>query len=163
MGNSSQRIWASLVLLVACCIAANAQAVTEYGGAASGSATATAGSQHTGKGISSVWSSLDKTLKGSPNHPGSRRASAGHKSGTTKETRAVAVVRQDPSQIQAGISYAELVRRCGPPSFEVTDSSDIKRITYLRRNDSVDFELRDGKVIKVGTPNPQEIAVVAPK
>jgi hypothetical protein len=163
MGKSSQRIFASFVLLAASCGAARAQAVTEYGGAASRSATTAAGSQHVSKSIGSVWSSLDKTLKGSPKHSGSKRASARQAGGASKGSHASAAVLQDPSRIQPGISYEELVRRCGPPSFQVTDSSDTKRITYLRRNDSVDLEVRDGKVVKVGTANSQEIAVAAPK
>ena len=69
---------------------------------------------------------------------------------------------EDPTGIALGMSYEELARRFGPPSFGITTGST-KTLTYLGKNGGVDLELQDGKVVKVTKPKPQQIATASPK
>ena len=76
---------------------------------------------------------------------------------------ATAATHEDPSGIQPGVSYEELLRRFGRPDFEVTAGAGTTTLSYLRKDGTIDLELQDGKVIKAASAKPQEIVVVAPK
>ena len=173
MGKPSPRIWVSFALLAAFGGPARGQAVTEYDSEISRSATTGNKANHISNEIGGVWRSLDKTLKASSeDHIGSRETSSGR---TTQRAHprsisrgasrvpATAATHEDPSGIQPGISYGELLRRFGRPDFEVTAGPGTMTLSYLRKDGTIDLELQGGKVIKVASAKPQEIAVVAPK
>ena len=173
MGKPSPGIWISFVLLAACGGPAKAQAVTEYDSEISRSATTGSKANHISNEIGGVWRSLDKTLKAtSEEHVGfqetssartTQRAHSRSISRRASRSSATAGSHEDPSGIQPGISFAELLRRFGRPDFEVTDSTGTTTLSYLRKDGTIDLELQDGNVIKVASAKPQEIAVVAPK
>jgi hypothetical protein len=172
MAGYSSRIGTSFVLLAAFGGAARAQAVAEYGRMARQSSTATAKTYHTSKEIGGVWKSLDKTIKGSQNNTGSREispaatarvATVRSRTANTKSAPIVGAVYEDPDHIPTGLAYEDLVHRFGSPSFEVTDGTGTTSLSYQGKEGSVDLELQEGKVTKVSTVKPREIAVVAPK
>jgi hypothetical protein len=173
MGKPSPRIWVSFVLLAAFGGPARGQAVTEYDSEISRSATTGSKANHISNEIGGVWRSLDKTLKASSEeHVGSQETSSGRTtqralgrpiSRGASRSSVTAATHEDPGGIQPGMSYGELVRRFGRPDFEVTDSTGTTTLSYLRKDGTIDLELQDGKVIKVASAKPQEIAVVAPK
>ncbi len=174
MGKPSPGIWISFALLSAFGGAARAQAVTEYDSEISRSATTGKKANHISNEIGGVWRSLDKTLKASSDeHVGSQEMSSGRTtqrahprsiSRGTSGAPATAATHEDPSRIQPGISYEELLRRFGRPDFEVTTGPGTTTLSYLRKDGgTIDLELQDGKVIKVASAKPQELAVVAPK
>jgi hypothetical protein len=173
MGRPSPRIWVSFALVAAFGGPARAQAVTEYDSEISRSATTGSKANHISNEIGGVWRSLDKTLKASAEeHVGSQETSsvrttqrAPRRSISRRAFRSSANTgtREDPSGIQPGISFAELLRRFGRPDFEVTDSTGTTTLSYLRKDGTIDLELQDGNVIKVASAKPQEIAVAAPK
>ena len=173
MGKPSPGVWVSFVLLAAFGGVARAQAVTEYDSEISRSATTGKKAIHISNEIGGVWRSLDKTLKASSDEPvGSQATSSGR---TTQRAHARAISRgasrapaaaaihEDPRGIQPGMSYEELVRRFGRPDFEVTAGPGTTTLSYLRKDGAIDLELQDGKVIKVASAKPPEIAVAAPK
>ena len=173
MGKPSARIWVSLALVAAFGGPARAQAVTEYDSQIGRSATTGKKANHISNEIGGVWRSLDKTLKASPEeHVGSQETSSGR---TTQRAHprsisrgasrapATGAIHEDPSGIQPGISYEDLLRRFGRPDFEVTAGPGTTTLSYLRKDGAIDLELQDGKVIKVASAKPPEIAVAAPK
>jgi hypothetical protein len=172
MAGRCSRVWTLFRLLAAFCGALRAQAVAEYGRMARQSSTATGKAYHTSREIGGVWKTLDKTLQSSPDNIGSREISPGgtarsknvrSRTLANKPSRASTIVYEDPEKIPTGISYEELVRRFGPSSFEVTDSTGATTVSYQGKERSVDLELQNGKVAKVLTAKLREIAVVAPK
>ena len=170
MAKPSPGIWILFVQLAACGGPARAQAVTEYDSEISRSATTGSKANHISSEIGGVWRSLDKTLK-AEEHVGSQETSSArttqraHSRSISRHaprSSATAGTHEDPSGIQPGISFAELLRRFGRPDFEVTDST-ATTLSYLRKDGTIDLELQDGNVIKVASAKPQEIAVIAPK
>jgi hypothetical protein len=169
MRDLSPKIGISIVLLTAFCRVAGAQAVTEYGSMASKSATVGKRANSISNEIGGIWRSVDKTINGSKSHASSSRASSGR---TTRRTpargkrpvpAAPSTAHEDPRRIQPGISYAELMRRCGPAFFEVATGPTTKTVTYAGKDGDIDLELVDGKVTRVITPKSREVATITPK
>jgi hypothetical protein len=171
MRQSSPRIWISFALVTAFCAAARAQAVTEYGSMASRSATVGGKAHRIGDEIGGVWKGLDARVKGAPEHADSQgtppsgtaprpavRSRQAHAGGAPMARKNY----EDPTGISPGMGYEELVRRFGPPSFGITTGAT-KTLTYLGKNGGVDLELQDGKVVRVTTPKPPQIAAASPK
>lgn len=131
-----------------------AQTVVEYGGAAGASANGAAHQQKTGKAIGGVWNRLNQTLQGTEASPRTtatpRRAAT--KSKKTASPAAPPVVYESLSGIQPGIAYADLVRRFGPPAFEVTTGPHTKALSYTGKEGSIDVDMQDDAVIKVTAP-----------
>jgi hypothetical protein len=126
----------------------------EYGGAAGASANGAAHQQKTGKAIGGVWDRLNQTLQGSDASPKAqttpRRAAA--RSKKAPAPAAPSVVYESLSGIQPGIAYADLIRRFGPPAFEVTTGPHTKALSYTGKDGSIDVDVQDDAVIKVATP-----------
>jgi hypothetical protein len=158
MGKPNPQVGIVFVLLVALCGAARAQAVVEHGAVAGASGAAAAGSRKTGKQVRSVWNALDKTLPPPPNQVGSPAVSsrrkaprqpASSKTDSNSEVPAPAAIHEDPSGLQPGVAYEEVVQRCGAPSFEVATGPATKTLAYAGKNGGIDVELQDGKVIRI--------------
>jgi hypothetical protein len=143
-----------LVFLTAFGCAASAQTVVEYGGAAGASANGAAHQQKTGKAIGGVWDKLNQTLQGAEASP---KAQTAPRRAATRAKKAAApaappVVYESLSGIQPGIAYADLIRRFGPPAFEVTTGPHTKALTYAGKEGSIDIDMQDDAVIKVAAP-----------
>ena len=171
MGNSAPKIAMGFVLAAGFCTAARAQAVTEYGSMASKSATVGQRANNISKSIGGVWGSIDKTIKSQD------RGSSGSSQGTSqsrtaqrtpvksrrRSTHTAATVHEDPSRIQTGLGYEEVIRRFGAASFEVSTGPRTKTLAYPSKNGGIDVELVDGRVTKVAAAKTQEVAAVEPR
>ena len=60
---------------------------------------------------------------------------------------------EDPRRIPAGIDYAEMVRRFGPPSMRVTDSPTRTTYSYSKLKTQVQVEVQNGRVVSVAAIN----------
>jgi hypothetical protein len=168
MGKSAPKIAMGLVLAAGFCAAARAQAVTEYGSMASKSATVGQRANNISKSIGGVWGNLDKTIKSQD--PGSSQGtSQGRTAQRTpvrsrrRNTRTAATIHEDPSRIQTGLGYEEVIRRFGAASFEVSTGPGTKTLAYPGKGGGIDVELVDGRVTKVAPAKTQEVAVVGPR
>ena len=143
---------------------ASAQAAVEYGAAAGASSTAAAaGAKGVGKAIGGIGSSLDKALKGgqpAASAPATvTRTTSPAKSAApaTKTAPAESVAPppepkfEDPSGIETGIAYDELVRRFGPPTLEIT-GEDGKSLEYSGKAGNYHLELKGDSVASVRKP-----------
>jgi len=171
MGKSAAKIAMAFVLAAGFCGAARGQAMTEYGSMASKSATVGRRANNISKSIGGVWGNLDKTIKSQD------RGSSGSSQGTSqsrtaphapvrsrrKTTRMAATIHEDPSRIQTGLGYEEVIRRFGPASFEVSTGPGTKTLAYPGKDGGIDVELLDGRVTKVAPAKTQELAVVGPR
>jgi hypothetical protein len=169
MGKRSE-IWISFCLVAAFSGAAKGQAVTEYGGMSRHSVTTTTRTIGPSKQINGIWSGLDKTLKGVPNDAGSPATQPGAtvqrppaRARKTARARGVTAVYESPARVQPGMSYREVVRRFGPPAYQVATGPGTMALAYLRKDGNVDIELQDARVIKVAGARRQQIAAVSPK
>lgn len=145
----------AFLLWLAMAATANAQAVVEYGLGAARAATTTAPAAGIGKTMNGLAGSLDKALKAG--QPASKTQSvATAPSGPRSKASTVepptppapAVKWEDPSEIQTGLSYDEMVRRFGPPALEITGEMG-KSIVYSSKAASYHIEIQDGQVASV--------------
>jgi hypothetical protein len=167
MEKSAPKIAMAFVLVAGSCAAARAQAVTEYGSMASKSATVGQRANNISKSIGGVWGRLDKTIKSQD--PGSSGSSQGTSQSRTaqrtpvrsrrRNTRTAATIHEDPSRIQTGLGYEEVIRRFGPATFEVSTGPRTRTLAYP----GIDVELVDGRVTKLAPAKTQEVAVVGPR
>lgn len=138
------------------------QAAVEYGIGAAHAATTAAPAQGIGKAMSGLAGSLDKAVKaGQQASDGQPVAATNTKTAakTTAKTMSPSAhtspppvqTWEDPSGIQTGLSYGELVRRFGPPALEI--SGEMGRfLTYSGKNRAFQLEVQDGKVTSVLAP-----------
>lgn len=170
MGKSAPKIAMGFVLAAGFCTSVRAQAITEYGSMASKSATVGKRADNISKSIGGVWGSLDKTIK-SQDHgaDGAQGTSQGRTAQRTpvrsrrRNTRTAETIHEDPSRIQTGLGYEEVIRRFGPASFEVSTGPRTKTLAYPGKDGGIDVELLDGRVTKVAPAKAQEVAVVGPR
>jgi hypothetical protein len=59
---------------------------------------------------------------------------------------------EDPKQIQAGMTYDEVIRRFGPPALEITSGPGASSLNYSSKEGAVQVEMQDGKVASVEKP-----------
>jgi Flp pilus assembly pilin Flp len=162
----------TLLVVVTVCPTAFGQAAVEYGLGAARAATTTAPAGALANGIKGVFENLNKTIESDRGSGGSGSAApgsllltprptlrskpsitpAGKK--TTSASATVAASRpghgyEDPKGIQTGIGYDDMVRRFGPPSMSITTESGTSALSYSTRNNMVQVEVEDGKVISV--------------
>jgi hypothetical protein len=74
-----------------------------------------------------------------------------------------ATIHEDPSRIQAGLGYEEVIRRFGPATFEVSTGPRTRTLAYPGKDGGIDVELVDGRVTKVAAAKTQDVAVVGPR
>ncbi|HKW99310.1 MAG TPA: hypothetical protein VJN43_16335 [Bryobacteraceae bacterium] len=163
----------SVVLFAAFPDSVRAQAVTEYDGIVHKSATVGGKAHHITDEINGIWGSLDKTARKATENPGSQQTNAPAKatrhaavrsgSAAPSSSRRAGHAYADPHQIAPGISYDELVQRFGPPAFGVAAGPGAESLTYMAKGAAIDVDLRDGKVVKVTAPKPQESAAANPR
>jgi hypothetical protein len=129
------------------------QTAVEAGLSAARAATTTAPAAGIGKAMKGLAGSLDKLKEGQQGSPGGATTVTTVRlmSTSTKNAPKVASNWEDPSGIQAGLSYAELVRRFGPPAMEITGEMG-KSLTYAGKAGTFQLEVRDDKVASVEIP-----------
>lgn len=132
------------------------QAAVEYGLGAARAATTTAPARGVGKSMSGLAGSLDKALKGEQPDAEAHSASTSPTGLAAKPAHsaaapASAVKWEDPGGIAEGLSYAELVRRFGPPSMQITDDAGSK-LSYTGKSGAYHVDMEDDKVTSVRKP-----------
>lgn len=126
-----------------------AQTAVEAGLGAARAATTTAPAAGIGKSLHGLAGSLEKTVK--TERQTVTRTTVHQRSDSAESAPAAAPKREDPSGIEAGLSYAELVRRFGPPAMEITGELGTS-LTYSGKAGTFQLEVRDGKVACVEKP-----------
>ena len=154
---------AAFAILVLAGLPLFGQAIAEHAAASSAAAAAAASMKNIGKKTSAALENagkkLDKANK-SQSIP-SRHALAG---GAVAPTSAALPAGQespvsptpayeDPSGIQVGMAYTELLRRFGPPSTTITNEDGETTLWYAGkgRGGEIPVRVRDNKVVTAGT------------
>lgn len=143
------------------------QATVEYGLGAGRAATTAAPGKSIGKAMSGLAGSLEKAVKAGQQGSDAQatRAAAAKPaakgSSSTDKTPSPAINTppppapnwEDPNGISIGLSYAELVRRFGPPALEITGAAGIS-LTYSGKDGTFQLEVQDRKVTSIEKPKP---------
>jgi hypothetical protein len=125
------------------------QAVVEAGLGAAGAATTTAApARGIAKSIGGMAGSLDKLIKAQPESDTQTPATP---TALAHAAPPASVKWEDPTGIETGITYEELVRRFGPPTMEITGETG-KSVTYAGKGGTVRLDVQDGKVTAVRKP-----------
>jgi hypothetical protein len=148
------------------------QAVVEAGLGAAGSATAAASSRSVGNAISGLAGSLDKAIKAGQQDsdappaasstvapgkavPAAKTPSSSSPLSPSSHTAHAAAPPapkwEDPSGIQAGLSYAELVRRFGPPALEISGETG-RSLTYAGKDGTFRLDVVGDQVTSIRKP-----------
>jgi len=138
------------------------QTTAEYGAAAAAAAVGTS------RGAGGMLNGLDKALKSLTGPAAPKTGAAAPAKPPTAAPKAPAQTRtaptppenvapqppapsyEDPAGIKAGLAYDELLRRFGPPSFEILTGPDARSLDYSTKDGGVRVECQDGKVIAAG-------------
>ena len=158
MARSIAYLSGSIFLWLVMTGTAAGQAAVEYGLGAAHAATGAAPAKGIGKAMSGLAGSLDKAVKAGQ-QGSDAQAGAAATTNTTAKTLSPSTRTppppvpnwEDPSGIQTGLSYGELVRRFGPAAMEITDDLG-KSLTYSGKAGAFQLEIRDGKVTSVDRP-----------
>jgi len=139
-----------------------AQAAVEYAAGAARAATTTAApAQSIGKSTGGAFDKLNRTLQDTqkttpaPPKAASSRVAAPKSAAVQPVSVAPApapkpeVAYEDPSGIQEGIEYAEVIRRFGPPSLMVTAGQGQETLCYAQKDQNFDVTVLAGKVTSV--------------
>ena len=165
------------ILLIALPAMLPAQATVEHAMGAGLTATSAAPAQKSGHASSAVLSGLGRTLEPVPRFRSAKSTTikpisarlASARSGTAAPARTArsatvrpaagsgapagelkaGVIFEDPSHIEKGMEYAEIVRRFGPPSLTLTTGPGEETLSYVQRNASVAVTLHDGRAASV--------------
>ena len=145
------------ILWLAMAGTAAGQATVEAGLGAARAATSTAPAAGLGKSMAGLAGSLDKAMKGG--QPDAKtvpvsasKASAAGSGAPAAETKPAAAAKwEDPSGIETGLSYAELVRRFGPPALEIS-GEDGRSLTYMSKAGAFRVAVSDDQVTGVRKP-----------
>jgi hypothetical protein len=137
------------------------QATVEAGLGAARAATTTAPARGIGDAVSGLAASLDKIVKAGQDSDAKsngvtavetiRYSSTAAKTRSRSTSKSPAPNWEDPSGIQAGLAYGEMVRRFGPPALEITDE-DGRALTYSGKNGAFQVLVRDDKVASIEKP-----------
>ena len=147
----------------------SAQASVEYGANASRAAITATQTKGLGKSISNALENLDKTSgldKAGKAQPQEKTRSRGASQTTAKGTVAkeqakpaeaapapvATPVYEDLKNLEAGLSYEDLVRRFGPPTLEMAGTGVKRTLTYQRLEGFTDIEIENGKVLSIKKP-----------
>ena len=144
-----------LALWLAMAGTAAGQAAVEAGLGAAGAASTSAPGRAAGKAIGGIAGSLDKALNAAQHATdtsgGTVASAAKVSSPAPHATPAVAAKWEDPSGIEKGLSYQELLRRFGPPAMEITGETG-KSIVYSGKGGTFHLEVEDDKVTSIRKP-----------
>ena len=151
--------WAGLWLAVGGI--ASAQTMVEYGLGAGRAATTTAPAAGIGKALSGLAEKAGATTDAAGKAAKSGSAGTASPAGASSKTTAAGTAAapagaatakwEDPAGIEAGLSYADLVKRFGPPSLEISGETG-KTLTYTSKAGSYHVDIADEKVAEVRRP-----------
>jgi hypothetical protein len=134
------------------------QATVESGLGAARAVTTTAPARGIGKSMSGLAGSLDKALKGGQQGSNEQPAAvvpakpATKAGATSPKTSPPPVVNwEDPSGIEPGLAYDELVRRFGPSSMAITAGAE-RSLTYRGKDGVFQVKVQDGVVTSIEKP-----------
>jgi hypothetical protein len=149
----------AMLVFVGLCPTAAAQAAVESGLGAAHAATSAAPARSAAQGIADALDSLKKAVAaGSSMAPAASLSQPPSPHSTSIEpapaaesppAKAGAPEFEDPSHIQAGLEYAELLRRFGPPAISTIDEAGKTTFWYSNGVSSYQIELKDRKVVLV--------------
>jgi len=135
------------------------QAVVEAGLGAAGAAATAGPAKGIGKSLSGLYVALDKALKQgqgvSDEQPlAATRAKPAAKTPSTTASASPEPLPnwEDPSGVEPGLGYEELVRRFGPSTMAITNS-DGRSLTYRGKDGVYQVEVRDGVVATIVKPH----------
>ena len=137
------------------------QAIMESGLGAARAATTAAPAKGVGKSLSGLAGGLEKALKAqspaSVEQPSVAAATPAVRTPATAANAAPAPESnwEDAGAIEAGITYEELLRRFGPYSMAISDSTQ-KLLTYRGKAGVFLVKLQDGKVNAIEKPPARE-------
>ena len=138
---------------------ATAQATVESGLGAARAVTTTAPARGIGKSMSGLAGSLDKVLKagqqGSNEQPSSvvsAKPATSTGVASPKTPPPPVVNWEDPSGIEPGLAYDELVRRFGPSSMAITAGTE-RSLTYRGKDGLFQVKVQDGAVTSIEKPH----------
>jgi hypothetical protein len=138
---------------------AAAQSMVGYGLGAAGASTATAPARGIGKTMGKAWENTGKTVKSETPGTVSRRSRSTRTSTESKAKAAPLVNYEDPGKIEAGLTYADLIRRFGPPSMQITAEDGACTLTYLGKGVQAELVVKDSKVGSVAVHRVQQAAL----
>jgi hypothetical protein len=141
------------------------QAAVEYGLGAARAATTVAPAKGAGQVIGGLAGSLEKAVKAGQQRSDAQPAAtttakpAVEKSSSAAKTESPlahispppAPNWEDPSGIQTGLSYQELIRRFGPPALEITGERG-RSLAYSGKNGVFQLQVQDDKVTSIEKP-----------
>jgi hypothetical protein len=134
---------------------AGAQAMIEGALGASRAATTAAPAKGVGKSLSGLAGSLDKVLKA-----GAAEQQSSSSATLTPASQPVLTAAnapqpeskwEDPSGIETGVTYEDLLRRFGPYSMVISDSTQ-KTLTYRGKAGYFQVRVEEGKVASIEKP-----------
>ncbi len=137
------------------------QAIMESGLGAARAATTAAPAKGVGKSLSGLAGGLEKALKAqspaSAEQPSVAAATPAVRTPATAASAAPAPESnwEDAGAIETGITYEELLRRFGPYSMAISDSTQ-KMLTYRGKAGVFLVTLQDGKVNAIEKPPARE-------
>jgi hypothetical protein len=146
------------ILLAALSSGLAAQAVVEAAAGATRAATTAIPADKAGKSIGSAFDKLGSALQNSGKAkptsssaaapPTSATGNAAVKSVPAGPAPKPDVTFEDPSGIQEGMEYADVMKRFGPPSL-LMSGPDQETLCYSQNDKNVDVTVRNGKVMSV--------------
>ena len=150
MARSIAYLLTALAISLLMTTSVHAQATVEAGLGAGRAATSAAPARGIGKAMSGLAGKLGDTLKAGQQNSGAASpvTVVTMAAPAEKETPKPAANWEDPSRIEVGLSYADLVRRFGPPALEITGETG-KSLTYAGKSGTLQLEVRDDKVTAV--------------
>jgi hypothetical protein len=135
------------------------QAVVEAGLGAARAATAAGPARGIGKSMSGLSVALDKVLKQGqrvadeqPLDAVAAKPAAKTASTTVSASPEPSPNWEDPSGVEPGLGYEELVRRFGPPTMAITSAAG-RSLTYRGKDGVFQVEVRDGAVAAIVKPH----------
>ena len=161
-------VWTVLGLLAAGGSALRAQAMVENAMGTGRAATMTAPAKGLGGALNNLEKTLQQTLNGTepaPATPAATPAAPAPRPAPSRARRAAraaappvpapvvpAVHYEDAQGIEAGMAYADVVRRFGPAELEITTGLNRKIMAYRAGGAALQIELVDGTVASVDGP-----------
>jgi hypothetical protein len=149
----------SFLLWVSMAVPAAGQAVVEAGLGAARAATSAGPAKGIGKSMSGLSVALDKALKQGKPVSDEQPAAVTMAKPTAKTPSTTASASpepppnwEDPSGVEPGLGYEELVRRFGPPTMGITNSAG-RSLTYRGKEGVFQVEVRDGVVAAIDKPH----------
>jgi len=140
-----------------------AQAMVEYAAGAAAASNASAGAKAVGKSVAGALEKLNKNLDDgasssktetlstpSRSKAPARKSSTGAAAKSQPDAPAPPPpTYEDPSGIQQGMAYDDVVKRFGPPAIALTTAPGEQSLTYAKKGASFDVKVINGKVTAV--------------